>query len=92
MAPQVPAGEKRRRKAVMLRLAEEMALRYKSQFLSKTVEVLILDTKTRKESTMEGVTDRYMFTLFERNKGGAGGFATVEVTGATPKYLLGKEC
>jgi len=88
----VPEDEKRRRKEAMLRLADEMALRYKRQFLSRAVEVLVLKRAEPGGNLMEGVTDRYMFTRFEGAECSAGRFVKVRITAATAGYLHGRQC
>ena len=76
----------------MLRLADEMALKYKNQFLSKVVEVLVLKSVRLGENVMEGVTERYMFTRFESEECSAGQFVNVRISAATAKYLHGRQC
>jgi threonylcarbamoyladenosine tRNA methylthiotransferase MtaB len=92
MGRQVPENEKRRRKEMLLQLADEMALTYKRQFLSKTVKALVLGEKRHTEGLVEGLTARYMFTLFEGGLVSPGQFANVKITDVTPGYLKGALC
>ena len=90
MKEQVAEAEKKKRTNVVLKLADEMALSYKKQFLGKVIELLVLGKK-RSDGLMEGVSPRYMFTHFKARGASGGDFVNVKITGATPKYLLGQQ-
>jgi len=91
MKEQVPEAEKKKRTNVMLKLADEMALSYKKQFLGKVIELLVLGKKKSLDGLMEGVSPRYMFTRFKARGALSGDFVNVTITGAMPKYLLGQQ-
>ena len=91
MSGRLSEATKKKRKETMVRLADEMALHYKKQFLGREMELLVLGKKTLPDGLMEGVSPRYMFTRFKAAGCTPGDFVTVRITDASPQYLFGRE-
>jgi threonylcarbamoyladenosine tRNA methylthiotransferase MtaB len=85
MSGRCKTAQLKERKRVLEDLAQELALRYKSFFLGKEIEVLVEEEPY--EGVLSGYSERYIKALFSGPKELLGRMVTVKVTEVFPGYI-----
>lgn len=80
-------AEMKHRKSVLEDLKSELALRYKTAFLGKTIDVLV--EEHRPGGMLSGYSERYVKALFPGPRSLIGRIAEVEVAEIFPGYVRG---